>query len=349
MEREQRALADVRDLERGEDLQGRSLVPYFRPGAKTPPPRPLYMESLFGFEELGWAPLTGIVEGDMKFISLPRPELYDLRRDPREKENLHETRPDLARRLKERLASFVSSHTEFQSETNRALTAEDIRQMQSLGYISSSSGQPRNNRDPKDGIVRDAKLNEFFKALEHVPGRDIEGDIDRFLLDNGIDKSPALYARLWRLYEKRKDRDKVIEILREAMSAFPEDVGSQMKLAQVYSVMKKYDLVISHAQQILERDPANPVAHILMGDAYTALRDFDEAQDNLEKALKLEPENISLLIKYAELLITQGKIPEALKVYDVLITRRTSSRTMSSFTSWPCSMPRTATIGRPRC
>ena len=314
-------LLELYDLERGEDLQGRSLVPFFRPGAKIPPPRPLYMESLYGFEEMGWAPLTGIVEGDMKFISLPRPELYDLRRDPRESENLHETRPDLARRLKERLASFVSSHTEFQSETKRELTAEDIRQLQSLGYVSSLPGQSRNNRDPKDGIVLDAKVSEFFKVQEHAPGRNIEGDINRFLRDNGIDKSPALYARLWRLYEKRKDRDKVIETLREAMSAFPDDVGSQMQLAQAYSVMKKYDLVISHGRQILERDPANPVAHILMGDAYTALRDFDEAQANLENALKFEPENISLLIKYAELLITQEKFPEALKVYDVLITK----------------------------
>lgn len=314
-------LLELYDLERGEDLQGRSLVPFFRPGTKNPPPRPLYMESLYGFEEMGWAPLTGIVEGDMKFISLPRPEVYDLRQDPRESANLYEARPDLARRLKERLASFVSSHTEFQSETKRALTAEDIRQLQSLGYISSNPGQSRNNRDPKDGIVLDAKVNEFFKVLEHVPDRDIEGDIDRFLRDNGIDKSPALYARLWRLYEKRKNRDKVVETLREAMAAFPEEVGSQMQLAQVYSVMKKYDLVISLGRQILERDPANPVPHILMGDAYTALRNFDEAQANLEKALKLEPENISLLIKYAELLISQGKIPEVLKVYDVLITK----------------------------
>jgi arylsulfatase A-like enzyme len=314
-------LLELYDLERGDDLQGRSLAPFLRPRAKSPPPRPLYMESLYGFEEMGWAPLTGIVEGDMKFISLPRPELYDLRQDPRESANLYETRPDLARRLKEQLASFVSSRTEFPSETKRTLTAEDIRQLRSLGYISSFPGQSRNNSDPKDGIVRDAKVSEFFKALERVPGRDIEGDIDRFLRDNGIEKSPALYARLWRLYEKRKDRDKVVKTLREAISAFPEDVGSQMHLAQVYSVMKKYDLVISHGRQILERDPANPVAHILMGDAYTVLRDFDEAQANLEKALKLEPENISLLIKYAELLITQGKIPEALKVYDVLITK----------------------------
>src|SRR4030042_1877758 len=279
------------------------------------------MESLCGFEELGVAPLTGIVEGEMKSIPLPRPELYDLRQDPRESKNLHETRPDLARGLKERLASFVSSHSEFRPETKRELTAEDIRQLRSLGYISSVAGPSRTNRAPKDGIVLDAKVNEFFKALEHVPDRNIEGDIDRFFRDNGIDKSPGIYARLWRLYEKRKERDKVIEVLREAMSAFPDDTGSRMQLAQVYFVMKKYDLVISLGRQILEREPSNPIAHILMGDAYTALRDFGEAQASLESALKFEPENISLWIKYAELLITREKFPEALKVYDVLITR----------------------------
>ena len=314
-------ILELYDLERGEDLQGQSLVPFFRPGAKSPPPRPLYMESLYGFEEMGWAPLTGIVEGDMKFISLPRPELYDLRQDPREKENLHETRPDLAHRLKEQLASFVSSHTEFQSETKRDLTAEDIRQLQSLGYISSGSGQSRNNRDPKDGIVLAAKVSDFFKTLEDVPGPDIESEIDRFVRDNGIDKSPPFYARLVMFYEKRNDQNKVLQTLREAMAAFPEEAGPRMQLAQLYFALKKYDLVISLGRQILELDPAHTAAHILMGDAYTALRDFDEAQANLENALKLEPENISLQIKYAELLIVQKKFPEALKVYDVLITK----------------------------
>ncbi|OGD11044.1 MAG: hypothetical protein A2Y86_02795 [Candidatus Aminicenantes bacterium RBG_13_62_12] len=316
-------LLDLYGLEKGVDMHGRSLVPYFRGGAKNPPPRPLYLESLYGFEELGWAPLTGVVEGGFKYISLPRPEVYDLSRDPGEKENLHDARPDLARRLNGLLASFVSSHTEVSAGARRELTAEDVRQLQSLGYISASSGssRPAGNTDPKEGIVLDGKLKDFFKALEKTPSRNIGGEIDRFLRENGVEKSPALYARLWRLYEKRNERQRVIETLEEAISAFPAEVGSRMQLAQLYAVMKKHELVISHGRQILEQDPANPIAHILMADAYTALEDPDAAQASLESALKIEPENISLLIKYAELLTAREKIPEAVRVYDGLVTK----------------------------
>ena len=92
-----------------------------------------------------------------------------------------------------------------------------------------------------------------------------------------------------------------------------------MQLASAYYVMKRYDLVVSLGREILERDPSNSVAHILRGDAFTATGDLEAAQAELEKALGLEPENVSLRIKYAELLITRGKIPEALAAYDVLI------------------------------
>ncbi|HNX98319.1 MAG TPA: sulfatase, partial [Candidatus Aminicenantes bacterium] len=37
-----------------------------------------YFESLYGLEEMGFAPLSGLICGSLKFISLPRPELYDL-------------------------------------------------------------------------------------------------------------------------------------------------------------------------------------------------------------------------------------------------------------------------------
>jgi len=56
-----------------------------------------------------------------------------------------------------------------------------------------------------------------------------------------------------------------------------------------------------------------------MGDAFAALGDAESAQDELEKALEIEPENVSLRIKYAELLITRQKIPEALAAYDLLL------------------------------
>jgi len=312
-------LLEMYGLEAGGGLHGRSLVPFFRPKGKIPPPRPFYLESFYGFEEMGWAPLTGLVDGGLKFISLPRPELYDLRQDPGERDNLFETRPEQAARLKKLLASYVSSHTELNSAARRELTPEDVRQLQSLGYVSSGSGERRTDRDPKDGIALEAKLAGIIKDAEKVPSREIEAEVDRFLAENGIDKGLSVFARLWRAYEKRKDRESVLRVLREAIETFPDDVGFRMQLASAYYAAKQYDRVVGLGREILERDPANSVARILMGDAFAASGDAEAAQDELEKALEIEPENVSLRIKYAELLITRRKIPEALAAYDLLL------------------------------
>jgi hypothetical protein len=40
--------------------------------------RPLYFEALEANLTRGWAPLTGVVAGDWKYIELPLPELYNL-------------------------------------------------------------------------------------------------------------------------------------------------------------------------------------------------------------------------------------------------------------------------------
>jgi len=313
-------LLELCGLERGKELNGQSLVPYLRPKAKKLPPRLLYMETLYGFEEMGWAPLQGLVEGDVKFISLPRPELYDLRQDPTENKNLFDERPDAARRLKDLLASYISSHTELQPTAKRDMTAEDVRQLQSLGYLASDSGSSGHNMDPKDGITLQNRTEDFFKTLEKVPGRDLEAAIDRFYRDNGVGKTPGVYSRLIRLYEKREMTDKVVETLHKTIAEFPDNIGSQMHLARTYSIMKKHDQVVAVARQILEKDPINSNAFILMGNAFAALGDLDKARASLESALKIEPENVSLRLKIAELLIARGKNPEALKTYDVLIT-----------------------------
>lgn len=313
-------ILELYGLEAGKGIQGRSLVPHFRGRAKIPPP-PIYVESQYGLEEMGWAPLTGMIDGDWKYLSLPRPELYDLRNDPGERENLHDARPDQAGRMKDRLASYASSQAGARAETGRGLTAEDLRGLESLGYVSSAARASPSNVDPKDGIVRNTRLSEFFRSLETAPLRDIGPATEGFLRGHDIERTPAFYSRLWRAYEKRKAGDKVLETLREAIDAFPSDIGFRMHLIQAYSVMKDHQAVVTHGLRLLEQDPGNSVAHILLADAYASLGDWDRAEASLERAMEIEPENVSLLIRYAEALLARRKIPDTLKVYETLITR----------------------------
>jgi arylsulfatase A-like enzyme/Tfp pilus assembly protein PilF len=313
-------LLDVFGLETGRGLQGRSFAPVLRPGKDVLQPRPFYLESLYGFEDWGWAPLSGLIDGDLKFISLPRPELYDLRRDPGERENLFEARPGQAKRLQELLASYVSSHTELGSPSKRDMTAEDVRRLRSLGYVSAVTRPSAGVLDPKDGVAIDLKVVEFFKALENVPSRDVDTALAAFLKRNGIDKGPAVLSRLRHFFEKRREWDRVAWTLEEALAGSPDDTEVRTELAWAYSVLKRYDEVVSMGREILERDPSNSLAHILIGDAFEATGDAEKAQAEIEKALELEPENVSLRIKSAELLIKRKRIPEALADYDRLIT-----------------------------
>jgi arylsulfatase A-like enzyme len=67
----------------GFDADGVDLGPALR-GA-TPAPRTLYAESFAPLLDFGWSPLRSVREAGWKLIDAPRPELYDVARDPGER------------------------------------------------------------------------------------------------------------------------------------------------------------------------------------------------------------------------------------------------------------------------
>ncbi|MCP5052122.1 MAG: sulfatase-like hydrolase/transferase, partial [bacterium] len=69
-------------------IQGESLLPVMASNRESLTPDTVYFESMYGKENENWAPLTGIISGHYKYISLPVPELYNLKNDPGERKNL---------------------------------------------------------------------------------------------------------------------------------------------------------------------------------------------------------------------------------------------------------------------
>lgn len=67
-------------------LDGRDLAGTLRAG-QEPPRSDLYAETRYP-EVFGWSPLAALRRRDLKYISAPRPELYDLASDPHEYANL---------------------------------------------------------------------------------------------------------------------------------------------------------------------------------------------------------------------------------------------------------------------
>ncbi|MGE4609411.1 MAG: sulfatase-like hydrolase/transferase [Myxococcota bacterium] len=142
--------------------EGRNLVPLIEGTERAA--RSAYMETLATQLDHGWSPLLGIRSGRYKFIRAPRPELYDLVRDPDEQRNRAGAEPDIAGRLDRMLSERTSSengHMYGSPEAPRTVPEIERRQLESLGYVvpgGLASGAAASlgvvgGPDPKDEIA----------------------------------------------------------------------------------------------------------------------------------------------------------------------------------------------------
>jgi arylsulfatase A-like enzyme len=117
-----------------------------------------YAESIYP-QRFGWSPIRSLRDGRFKLIDAPRPELYDLERDPFEQTNVYTDRPTTAAALNRRLAAMASggrSWPESAATRQGAPPPPEVRErLAALGYVSSPPGQVERAqlRDAKDFVV----------------------------------------------------------------------------------------------------------------------------------------------------------------------------------------------------
>jgi arylsulfatase A-like enzyme len=117
----------------------------------------VYAESLYP-EWFGWSGLQSLRSGRYKVITAPRPELYDLRRDPREQSNIIDDRPALARAMLARLAEYGQSSART-APVQAGVDPVTVAGLSALGYVAPSTpadaAAPLKSTpaDPKDHIA----------------------------------------------------------------------------------------------------------------------------------------------------------------------------------------------------
>jgi arylsulfatase A-like enzyme len=117
------------------DSQGVSLVPFLE-GKEDSTETESYFEALAFNLNRGFAPLTGLYRGNLKYIELPIPEIYDLESDPGETKNLAPAEPALVREMASRLEE-IGSEGSIENEGGEhrlAVDEETRRRLESLGY-----------------------------------------------------------------------------------------------------------------------------------------------------------------------------------------------------------------------
>jgi len=120
-----------------------------------------YSESEYP-RRLGWSVLRALRAGRFKLIDAPRPELYDLDRDPFEQRNVYDERRATAAAMTSRLHALARPHSATGLESSRrpaVAPAGLAEQLAALGYVGprTSPALPTSKDlpDPKDCIGLD--------------------------------------------------------------------------------------------------------------------------------------------------------------------------------------------------
>jgi arylsulfatase A-like enzyme len=85
-------ILDAVNVDPPRPVHGESLIPLIEGGDRDPS-RGVYSESLYPLLHYGWAPLRAYRTEDHKLVSAPRPEVFDVRADPREEHDLSLVQP----------------------------------------------------------------------------------------------------------------------------------------------------------------------------------------------------------------------------------------------------------------
>jgi arylsulfatase A-like enzyme/thioredoxin-like negative regulator of GroEL len=286
------------------DGDGVDLSPAWRGGRLSR--GPLYSESFATLLDFGWSSLRSIRTRDWKFIDAPKPELYDITRDPGEGRNVIDEHPAVGKDFAVRVAAI--SGPELPESGTGASDSEAVQRLRALGYASGSP-QPTAGarRDPKDGRAVAARLAMI--ASGELSGPKLESALIAVLRED-----PANAQANLRLGHLRVDQGRCAEaegLFTRAIRANLPGADAHLGLATCFGARGVVDEALKVLSEANAREPGNPVVLANLGIGLAARQQDAAAIDRLRAALAIDPDLHEARFHLARALARQGRREEA--------------------------------------
>jgi tetratricopeptide (TPR) repeat protein len=302
---------DFLGLKSSQMFDGQSLQPVL--AGKKLRRADIYLETFFPRENYGWSELIGLICGEWKYLQAPRPELYNLKDDPEENNNLFSVKGDKARQLRTRLENLIKAAVGTAS-SKRQLTPEEQERLRSLGYIQLAGKEKAAVlSDPKDKLE---ELEHYQKAYDFETKGNLEAAEEAFAQLLKI--APHLessYINLARIQGNRKNYQAALATLQQGLEEIPGSDLLLSKLGQTYLLMDRKPEALRAIDKALSINPGNYEALVISVMIYESAGKPDEALKFIERALLIEPENEFLRLARAENLARCNRWQEASEVY----------------------------------
>lgn len=272
-------------------VQGRSLLTEVR-GRAAAGASNLYAENYLPLLHFHWSQLRSVQWHGLKYIDVPRPELYDLRSDPRETRDLYASRQAVGQEMRDRLFTLLRRYTPAAGGAPREKELTDpalLERLRSLGYVAISAGTYADAggkalADPKDRI----QVYELFSDAM------ADGQHGRFQES----------LRKLRLAEKTETASMPINYL----------------MGLDYYRLKDFPSAIQRFQTVLRLDPKYSLACYYLGLAQIETGDFPAAAQSFQRTLELDPTNFQAAYNLGAVYTRQKRVNDALQAFQLAVT-----------------------------
>lgn len=322
-------LLDLSGGSSGSGHRGRSLLPAMR--GRAIPEQGLYAEALYSRFHFGWSELYALTDARYRFIRAPRDELYDLQRDPRERENIAAARETTRVAMRQALDGLLAGRD---IEAPAAVSAEDREALRALGYVGmqatvSDTAGADSLPDPKDKVQVLADYRDGLELVRSGRAAEAIGLFERMVAENpGMGDVWNEIAGLFVVQGRLED---ALVAYRRLVEVAPYDPAALVSVAQVLVELGRLDEARAQAEQAVKMLPATEgrwlaSAHKMI--MRVALAENDQAAARAAAARAEQADASFPMIDYCEGLIRYkaGQYREALPYFEAAI-RRSAGRT----------------------
>jgi arylsulfatase A-like enzyme/Flp pilus assembly protein TadD len=271
-------------------VDGTSLVPLFT--GKDANTHVSYAETLYPKINLGWAELRAIRTLNWKYIRAPRPELYDLNRDPGETNNVIADHPAEVGKFEAQIAAVAREGKTEKVET-AALDERTLAQLKSLGYTSGFSARSYaldgQGADPKDRVP----VLKLMDAAER-PGSGLPASQRIELLQRAVrldPRNPLLYYSLGSQLEKAGRYEEAMKLYRTAVANGVENGRLHSRLGDLLVRAGKKKDAIPEYEKAAQLNPADAASQANLAIAYMQEGRLADAERTFKAVATLEPSN----------------------------------------------------------
>jgi choline-sulfatase len=265
----------------------------------------------------GWSPLAALRKRDLKYISAPSPELYDLGKDPKETTNL------LNRGAAGPASGFAARLAEIEAGAVAAppptADAETRARLASLGYATGGTVKPKAAAGANSSRIDPKAMVDLFQRFERANDQLQDGNAAALgeleALVAADPANPVFRGKLAEAWRNRGDFARAVPLYSQAAAAAPEDPDAWYNLAAALQEAGRLAEARSAIERGLKLDATRPEAHNTLGIVEMGEGKLEPARQEFELAAQLDPRNARALNNLGNVLKAMGRLDEAEHAY----------------------------------